>query len=369
VTNTPDEAESESVIGWLPNGNLLARVGPSEITIGPGQPVQIERWVEMTTRGEVIRVVFEGAANTEETRQSPSVSPDGRYVVFDTPDGSGNNMRVMEIATGTVTAITNGAGPAWQPLPAVASIEPTPTGTPTPVPSEGTDAGLGFVLCDVHRVGQGPFVEDGGSVYIGAKSVDGRCPGGQEMADSVVLLDLSGDQRFEAAVAEVRCAAPCTAFSTPDVDGDGTKELLIQNVEFSVAGLQLIDFGTRAGPDGEESGAFAVVVASPADPEHGFEPDVPPQLWIGGDAFELDALTCEARPSGRVLIVSTATQEPPDSPDGVWKVHETVLRLASTGVLEMVSSRDYEDPLEGGPSFVGDGTLCGAWLPYPFSGD
>jgi len=119
--------------------------------------------------------------------------------------------------------------------------------------------------------------------------------------------------------------------------------LLIQNVEFSIAGLQLIDFGTRSGAAGDETGVFAALVAPPGDPEHGFEPELPPELLIGGDAFELDALTCEESVDGCVLIVSTATQEPPDSPDAVWRVHETVLRLASVGVLEILESRDYDE--------------------------
>lgn len=255
----------------------------------------------------------------------------------------------------------------WQPiLVDAASVDPIPTepsDTPSPVPAEARDIGLGYVLCDVDTV-RGPFVPGGSqTAIVGTVLVDGACPQGQEVVFGVVALDVDGDGLADVATGVLECRTHCTPFATPDIDGDETQELLIQNVEFSIAGLLLIDFGDPPGPTNLL--ASAAVVAFPADPEHGFESDVPPQLWLGGDAFELDALTCEDRPDGRVLIVSQATEDPPDSVDAVWKVQETVFRLASAGVLEVVSSRDYQEPIDpgpDGPSFASDETLCGANL-------
>jgi Tol biopolymer transport system component len=117
VTETPDQERSEWLIGWLPNGNLLVWQGPDEISSGPSFPVQTARWLEITDMGQVVRVVYEGPANTSEQRQEPSISPDGRFVLFDTPDERGNTIRFFDLSTGAVTPVTaNGHTPAWQPV-------------------------------------------------------------------------------------------------------------------------------------------------------------------------------------------------------------------------------------------------------------
>lgn len=116
LTQTPDDERSEWLIGWLPNGNLLVWQGPGRIS-SVGGP-QTERWLEITTSGEVVRVIYEGPANTSEARQGPSLSPDGRFVVFDTADEGRSTVRFVHLETGEVTAVvTNGNTPAWQPLP------------------------------------------------------------------------------------------------------------------------------------------------------------------------------------------------------------------------------------------------------------
>jgi hypothetical protein len=53
LTNTPDEEESESVIAWLPNGNLLIARSPGSISTGPGLPLQPEVWLEIRCQPNV----------------------------------------------------------------------------------------------------------------------------------------------------------------------------------------------------------------------------------------------------------------------------------------------------------------------------
>jgi Tol biopolymer transport system component len=118
LTQTPDEERSDWLIGWLPNGNLLISEGPSQIASGPGLPLQTARWLEITDSGDVVRVIYEGPANTSAERQGPSLSPDGRFVVFDSPDEGGNTIRYSDLETGDVTEVaTRGSTPAWQPIP------------------------------------------------------------------------------------------------------------------------------------------------------------------------------------------------------------------------------------------------------------
>jgi hypothetical protein len=155
------------------------------------------------------------------------------------------------------------------------------------------------------------------------------------------------------------CEEGCRVFAAPDVDGDGSDELLVVHLTFSILRLGLYDISNGGDL------ISAVTVAPPGDPVGGFDAGEAAELWLGGDAFELDTLRCESGPEGRVLISTLAHQEPPDSVDSVWKAYETTLRLVS-GELQVLSTRDFEEQVTTGPgaspSFATGEGLCGARL-------
>jgi hypothetical protein len=237
-------------------------------------------------------------------------------------------------------------------------------------PSEspiGKDIGLGFPVCNLTSL-PGVFAPGmNGTAWVATKAGDVSCPSpGDGM--QVVAVDVSGDGVADTSFGPLECEAWCSAFATPDVDGDGIDELLIQNIEFSIAGLRLYD--VRSSP---EATVAPVTVASPGYPED-LAPGAEPQLWIGGDAFDSETLRCfedESPPAGpgRVLIQTSATQVPPDSPDSIWHATETWFDLRPDGTVTIVDRGDFEEPIGSGPpSFAQQNDLCGARLPAPFGG-
>jgi hypothetical protein len=115
-----------------------------------------------------------------------------------------------------------------------------------------------------------------------------------------------------------------------------------------------------------------VTVSSPGYPGEDLAPGAEPQLWIGGDAFDSETLRCfedESPPAGpsRVLIQTSATQVPPDSPDSMWHATATWFDLQPDGTVTIVDHFDFEEPVAY-PSFAQRNPLCGARLPAPFGG-
>ncbi len=244
------------------------------------------------------------------------------------------------------------AGPV-EPAPTATESEmPESTSTPSEPPEAGRDIGLAFNLCDVTAV-RGHFgtSETIGAAYVGSEVRDGVCPN-LDGAAQVVAVDLDGDERADASLGPLTCDPWCTAWAAPDVDGDGSDEILVQNIQFSIAGLHLYDVVA------DPPGIVAVTVAPPGDPGV-FEPGDQPQLWYGGDGFNADHLACSVIDQlGQVLTYASANQDPPEF--GPWRVHATTFRLVR-GTLEVVGVRDFEadeppfEPVEG---------LCGAENPY-----
>jgi hypothetical protein len=250
-----------------------------------------------------------------------------------------------------------GVAPSVQPVPTPADVAPT-----------GEDIGLGFPVCNVTSVAGvfAPGVD--GTAWVATKTGDVGCPSlGDGM--QVVAVDVSGDGAADASFGPLECDPWCSAFAAPDVDGDGTDELLIQNIQFSIAGLRLYD--VRSDP---QPGVTPVTVASPGYPGEGLAPGAEPQLWIGGDGFDSEALRCfEDQPPpmgpGRVLIQTSATQVPPDSADSIWHATETWFDLQPDGTVTIVDRGDFEEPVGSGPSsFAQRDGLCGARLPTLFGG-
>jgi len=237
-------------------------------------------------------------------------------------------------------------------------VAPSVQPTPADVPPTGKDIGLGFPVCNVTSV-SGVFAPGvDGTAWVATKTGDVGCPSlGDGM--QVLAVDVSGDGVADTSFGPLECDPWCSAFAAPDVDGDGTDELLIQNIQFSIVGLKL--FEVQLGDGGAALGP--VTVAPPGYPRGGLEAGAEPQLWLGGDAFDVDTLRCEDSPEGRVLIHTTATEDPPDSTDAVWRATETTYSLNDDFTASIVQVRKFTEPVgPGPPSFQSGETLCGSNL-------
>jgi hypothetical protein len=304
----------------------------------------------------------------------PQFSPDGAFITYGSAENGVVGLSIIAMATdgSDPEVLVEGEvlGFSWQPVPDSTSDLPQQTKSPTRSPSDGVgeDIGLGFPVCNVTSVA-GMFASGvDGTAWVATKTGDLVCPSlGDGM--QVVAVDVSGDGVADTSFGPLDCDPWCSAFAAPDVDGDGTDELLIQNIQFTIAGLHLYD--VRSDP---EPTVMPVTVSSPGYPGEGLAPGADPQLWIGGDAFDSDTLRCfEGQPPptgpGRVLILTSATQVPPDSPDAMWHATETWFDLQSDGTVTIVDHGDFEEPVGSGPSsFAQRKQLCGARLPAPFGG-
>jgi len=319
----------------------------------------------------VVRLTDDGPRFTNLDAQ---FSPDGTMITYEAAENGGVGPVVLMAADGSDPEVLlkgEVLGFSWQPLPASVVPEPTPGETVVPEPTlteslsadDTQDVGLGFSVCNVSTVSGAFNTGVSGTAFVETKAGDTGCP---RLGDGfqLVAVDVSGDGLADASYGPLECDDWCTAFAAPDVDGDGTDELLIQNIEFSIAGLRLYE--VRADP----VEVFPVTVATPGYPEGGLDPGAEPQLWIGGDGFNLDELQCATTTGGRVLVQTSANMVPPDTPDSVWKAAETTFALNADGTVSVVGTRTFEEPVEqGGPSFWDfyDG-ICGARLPYPHGG-
>jgi hypothetical protein len=356
LTNTFEAYEANPA--WSPDGDRIAFVRAVD---GDGSS---EIWT-MSPTGTDLRLVAGGELSP---LFSAVWSPDGQYLLIEHDEAvfrarpDGNDFR----------RLFSGFEPAWQPLPGgTTETTPAPTPATSPHPEAGRDIGLGFPVCNVTSIeGQFGDARTGWTAYVATKRGDvGPCPNASE-ADNVVAVDLTGDGQADAAYGPIGCELACFAFAAPDVDGDGTDELLVQDVAFSIAGLRLFEVGWIGGTVSDGPFVSPVTVAPPGDSEAGYEPGKDVRLWLGGDAFRLDALRCESGPEGQVLVATSAESRPHDSPDAIWYAHETTFELRHDGTFDVVGTRDFQEPATSeSPSFATRGGLCGARLPSFFAGD
>lgn len=318
----------------------------------------------MDADGSNVRRLTDGGP--QDTNLDAQFSPDGTLITYEagTTGGVGPIVAVrVDGSNPRVLVDVDVLGFSWQPLPEGGDISPPPTPSPTesPGPEGAQNIGLGFPVCNVSSI-DGHFVtpDATSTVFVATKVGDtGPCPQPED-ADNVVALDADGDGLADSSYGPIECFLECRTFSAPDLDGDGTAELLIVQSGGSIRGLGLFDVDVRRGDPVVEP----VTVASPGDPAGGFEPGEVVRLLLGGDEFYLDTLRCgdpDMR-HGPGLIVTAAESLPHDSPDAQWYAHTTVFALVD-GSLEVMDVGDFTEPAGvDPPSFQSDETLCGSNL-------
>ncbi len=348
LTNTPDVSESQPAWSWTVDLIAFVEGGPAEGALRT-----------MSSTGADAKTVYSG----EFAPANPAWAPDGSAIAFE----AGSEGIFMIGSDGAPLVIPNihGTEPAWQTLPEGEGVSPQPSPSPTPTESPATqgmqDIGLGFPVCNVSSVSGSFGTGISGTAFVGTKAGDTGCP---RLGDGfqLVAVDVSGNGLADASFGPLECDDWCTAFAAPDVDGDGTDELLIQNIQFSIAGLRLYE--VRADP----AEVIPVTVATPGYPEGGLDPGAEPQFWLGGDGFNLDTLRCFAAGGspGRVLIQTSASQVPPDSVDSVWQATATWFDLNADGTVSVVDVGSFEESVDANPlSFAQGNGICGARLPGP----
>jgi hypothetical protein len=311
----------------------------------------------------VRRLTDDGSAFTN---LDPQFSPDGRFITYEAARQGGTGpVKVMQLdgSEPTVLVATHVLGFSWQSVPSDGSSA-TPVRSPDPSDMRGDDLGLGFPVCNVSSI-RGRFVapDSNATVFVATRANDnGGCPE-TSGSFSVAVLDDDQDGLADSPFVPIECDLECRTFSAPDIDGDGTDELLLVEGGGAVPLTRLYDFesvegGIAIGP---------VHVAGPGDPAGGFEPGEQAQFLVGGDAFELYALRCGdvPPPPGPGIVVTAAESIPHDAPGAEWHAHQTTLVLRDDGLLHVVDVRDFTEPVSDdpdGPSFGSGETLCGSNL-------
>jgi Tol biopolymer transport system component len=351
LTGTPDESEASPAWSWAEDRIAFVRGVPRGSGI-----------YTMAPDGSDRRLVFDGLPNVG----SPAWSPDGTRLAFSADTGQ---VYTASADGDDLQPVTGALGePAWQTVTDDTTIGPEPTSSPTPTttpsPGTGRDIGVGFPVCNVSSI-EARFVSpDADSrVFVGTRRRDtGGCPLPQE-AFNVVALDEDADGVVESSFGPIECEFECRTFSAPDIDGDGTAELLVVQGGGVVVNAYLYDVVATGG----ETAIVPVNVAEPGDPKGGFEAGEQASFFVGGDAFELYGLQCGdvPGPDGPGVVATSAESLPHDSPDAEWHAHQTRLVLRDDGLLHVVDVRDFVEPISDGPqgpSFLSGETLCGSNL-------
>jgi hypothetical protein len=301
------------------------------------------------------------------TNLDAAYSPDGSKITYEHPENGGVGPIIVMNTDGTDPRTLVDAqvlGFSWQPVP-LGSVSPTPSASPS---VGGRDIGLGFPVCNVSAL-EGSFFGDGRhqTAYVATRLSDtGDCPQAGSGFD-LAAVDLAGGGGADVWLGPIGCELVCRVFSAPDVDGDGTSEILVAQAGGSVLGLGLYDVVGSGDPGADGVSLVRIGVAEPGDPIGEFRPGRLALLWLGGDGFTLDTLRCGTVPvpSGPGIIATSAESLPHDTVDAVWHAHEVTMTLGGDGDLHVLSTRDFTEPVSsgpGGPSFGSSETLCGSNL-------
>jgi WD40-like Beta Propeller Repeat len=345
LTRTPDEGETFPAWSWTSDRIAFIRghgpAGESLYTMAPDGTDEV--------------LIFDALSDLDH----PAWSPDGAFIAFSAD--TGQVYTILADGTG-LEPVTGALGePAWQAIPEGGTIPPAePTATPSPAPGM-QDIGLGFPVCDVTSV-RGRFAPGiDGTAFVATRMGDtGGCPTA-EGGLQVLAVDVDGDRLADTSYGPLECDQRCSAFAAPDVDGDGTDEPVIQNVEFSILGVAL--FEVQLGDGGASLGPVTVTPpGSAAFGYQGFEGGSEPQFWVGGDAGSADAIRCEAF-EGRRALVSVTSHTPVDAP-GDTEVTETWFVLEGFE-LRVVDVREFTWPVNDDVRPFLETGGCGADLdPY-----
>ncbi len=345
LTRTPNYSETMPTWSWTLDRIAFIEIGPADGAL-----------LTMSAAGTDQMTAYSG----ELAPANPVWSPDGTAIAFE--GGSEGIFTISADGTG-LAALPDARGgePAWQSLMQGEILVPEPTSTVSPSADASLDIGLGFPVCSVTSI-EGHFAsaDTNATLFVATKAGDlGGCPQPED-AFNVVALDTDQDGVADASYGPIECTLECRTFSAPDLDADGTAELLIVQSGGSILGLGLFDVDVR----GSEPVLEPITVARPGDPEGGFEPGEVVRLLLGGDEFYLDTLRCgdpDMR-HGPGLIVTTAESLPHDSPDARWHAHTTVFALVD-GSLQVMDIGDFTEPAGvDAPSFQSGETLCGSNL-------
>lgn len=346
---------------WSPDGNQIVFTR-QEIVERGGQSFATSDIFVMDADGSQVRRLTNG--DDRSTNLYPTWSPDGTRIAYLAGITGGPGALVVMDADGsnpTQLVKSDVLGISWQPLPSSSiSIEPTES----PPVQAGEDIGLGFPVCNVSSIkGRFSLPDANATVFVATRASDaGGCPQPEE-AFNVVALDTDQDGLVDTSFGPIECTLECRAFSAPDVDGDGTDELLVVQDGGAVVGLRLYDIVSTDG----ELAIVPVNVAEPGDPLSLLVPGQQAFFLLGGDEFQLYALECGTvpEPDGPGIIATGAEARPHDSIDAQWHAHQTTLVLRDDGMLHVVDVRDFTEPVSGdpdGPSFRSGETLCGSNL-------
>jgi hypothetical protein len=296
----------------------------------------------------------------------PRWSPDGHWISYQTEEGGNPVLNVVLVDGTAEQRLASGVGDlAW--IPAVDADAPAPSpGTEPSVsagPSaEGTDIGLGFKLCDLHRIGGIDWFGDGrkGAAWTGRRlSDEGGCPMSDDTSNTddstLVIADLDADGLADTWSPLDLCIS-CEPWAKIDLDANGAEELVV-----------LIQGGTTpqygfyfAVPEGlpRASGIYSVGIQRPGAPAAGFPIESPVTIWAGGDAGDSFAIRCEGSPADPILVAASL-HAPVDT--DIREIHVTRLKLVTTRdlvdahfvVLDSTSPKDANEP------WGGDAKACG----------
>jgi hypothetical protein len=230
-------------------------------------------------------------------------------------------------------------------------IAPRPSETPppreTPSPGVGRDIGLGFLVCDVRRLGGIDLLGDGtdGTAWTATTVTDaGRCDR-RERDSYLVAVDVTGDGAADASSGPLRYCFFCEPFGATDFDGDGDDELVVLVAGGSVAGYEV--FAAETTPDGSvEFGPLTV--APPGNRAGDLPPGKPLHMSAGGDEGFSATVACDGYPEDPVLIVAWS-DHPIDVPGSeTTEVHITRMVLRG-GAFDVVDALNSEQPTTFGP--------------------
>ena len=223
----------------------------------------------------------------------------------------------------------------------------SPSPTETPSPGVGRDIGLGFPVCDVHRLSGVDFLGDGtdGTAWTATTvTAAGRCEK-KEKNSYLVAVDVTGDGAAEASWGPFRYCFFCEPFGATDFDGDGDDELVVLVAGGSVAGYQV--FAAERAPDSSlEFGPLTV--APPGNPVGDLPAGKPLRMSAGGDEGFSATVACDGYPEDPVLIVAWS-DHPVEGPGSeTTEVHITRVVLRD-GAFHVVDTLNTEQPTRYGP--------------------